>query len=47
MPELCTPELNFAGPDLTVTVCGVPVPKRHLTLVPLETVIFGTPEGRT
>ena len=41
------PELNFAGPVLTVTVCGVSPAKRHFTVVPLETVTVGTPLERT
>ena len=47
MPELFTPELNFAGPLLTVTLCGESPTKRHFTVVPFETVTFGTPLERT
>ncbi len=47
VPELRTPELNFTGPLLTVTEWGLSPAKRHLTVVPLETVTFGTPLERT
>ena len=47
VPELLHGELNLTGPLLTVTLCGVVADKRHFTVVPFETVTFGTAAERT